>query len=184
MNYTLPPLPTEVALTPRDSAESSVARPRICIIGYGRHGKDEMAAVLHGQGKLRYSGSTSWQALPFIARHIGQPQQIAWETRHECRQYWKDYCDILRKDDPCRLIKLALQTGNIVAGIRDKVEIEDAVGLGLFNDIVWVYRPGFPTDPTVTYDPAEFATDVIRNDGSLLEFRIKVMDWAARKGYL
>lgn len=157
---------------------------RICIIGHGRHGKDEAAMTLHRRGNFLYAGSTSWQALPFIAEHLGLPQQIAWDTRHQHRQYWKDWCDEFRRDDPLRLVKLALRTANIVAGVRDLVEIEAVRDSGLFDSILWVNRLGVPLDPTVSYDPAKFATDAVCNEGTVEEFRARVLSWAAIKGYL
>lgn len=155
--------------------------PRVCIIGHGRHGKDEAAAALHGKGRLRYCGPTSWQALPYIARELDLPESFAWDTRHEKRQFWKDWCDEFRRHDPLRLVRLALRHGNIVAGVRDKVEIEALRDSGLFDEILWVLRPGFPEDPTVTYRPADFATTVICNDGTLQDFRDSVLSWASNR---
>lgn len=187
MKYKLPPLPASVSKfqfgdEDYETTPALDGTPRLLIVGHGRHGKDEVAAVLHGRGRFKYCGSTSWQVLPFIAAHIGIPEQVAWETRHENRQYWKDYCDIFRKDDPSRLVKLALRNGNIVGGIRDKVEIEDAVKL--FDEVLWVDRPGFPDDPTVTFNPADYATDAIVNEGTLEQLHEKALAWANSRGWL
>lgn len=157
--------------------------PRIAIVGYGRHGKDTVAEILHGQGPFRCSGGTSWQALPFVAATLNLAPQYAWERRHNNREFWKSYCDWLRRDDPCFLIRLCLEAGNIVPGIRDKIEIDTAIKENLFDAVLWVERPGFPEDPTVTFDKS-VATDFIYNDGTLETLREKVLLWAKGKGWL
>ena len=157
--------------------------PRILIVGYGRHGKDEAAATLHKRGNLRYAGSMSWQALPFIARELDEPEQLCWEKRHDNRQFWYEYCNKLRAQDPLFLVRRALKVGNVVAGVRDKVELAAMKAEKTFDSILWVDRPGFPTDPTVTFSRDD-ATDFILNDRTLEHFRETVLSWAALKGYI
>jgi hypothetical protein len=158
-------------------------RKTICFVGWGRSGKDEAASTLDGVGPMKFCGSTSWQALPFIARKLRVAPQIAWETRHQNRQFWKDYCDWLRRDDPAFLIRLALEAGNIVSGIRDRVEIEQARKEKLFDRIVWIDRPGTPVDPTVTFG-SEMADFVIINAGSLESYRQRVLGDAIHSGFI
>lgn len=158
-------------------------RPQIAIVGYGRHGKDEAALTLHGKGPFKVFGSTSWAALPEMAEALNVPAQIAWENRHLNREFWKSHCDYLRRNDPCYLIRKVLAGGNIVSGIRDRVELEAALSEGLFDAVLWIDRPGFPADPTVTFDKS-LATDVIVNDGTLEHFRETVLSWAALKGFI
>jgi hypothetical protein len=157
----------------------------LCIGGWGRSGKDEAARTLHGIGPMKFCGSTSWQALPFLAAKLGVPPQIAWDERHNNRQFWKDYCDWLRRDDPALLIKLALEAGNIVSGIRDKVEIQAAIRENMFDAVLWITRPGVPEDPTFTWGPQDFpGCHVINNDGTLEQFQEAVRDWAYMNGFV
>lgn len=155
----------------------------IAIVGYGRHGKDDAALTLHRTGKFTQYGSTSWAALPDMAEYLGVPQQVAWEERHKKRELWKAHCDYLRRDDPCLLIKRLLRKGNIVSGIRDKIEMDVALERGYFKHVLWIDRPGFPADPTVTFDKS-VATEIIVNDSTLLVFRLKILNWACRAGFL
>lgn len=159
--------------------------PKICIGGWGRSGKDEAARTLHGIGPFRFCGSTSWQALPFMAAKLGVPAQIAWDERHNNRQFWKDYCDWLRRDDPAFLIKLALEAGNIVSGIRDKVEIEAAIRENMFDAVLWISRPGIPEDPTFTWGPNDYPDcHVLFNNGTLEQFQTAVKVWAHEQGFI
>ena len=157
--------------------------PRIAIVGPGRSGKDTAAMALHGHGEFIFTGSLSWHALPMVSVHLKLPEQIAWDTRHSRRQEWYDYCNWLRRDDPCFLIRRALEAGNIVSGIRDRVEIESAISENLFDAILWVDRPIISIDPTLTYGPS-FSTDRIDNDGSEKMFADDVRIWARGKGFL
>lgn len=158
---------------------------KICIGGWGRSGKDEAARTLHGVGPFRFCGSTSWQALPFMAAKLGVPAQIAWDERHQNRQFWKDYCDWLRRDDPAFLIKLALEAGNIVSGIRDKVEIEAVLRDKMFDAVLWITRPGVPEDPTFTWGPSDVpGIHIINNDGTLEQFKGAVKVWANQQGFI
>lgn len=158
-------------------------RGNILIVGHGRSGKDTAAEFLHGRGSLRYAGSFSWFALPFMAEHLGLPPQLAWERRHQNRKEWFDYCNWLRRDDPLFLARLALKSGNVVTGLRDRVEMDAARASGLFSSILWIHRPGNPVDPTVKFTAAD-STDYLVNDGTLPAFEARVLRWAHEKGYL
>ncbi len=155
----------------------------LLIVGWGRHGKDTAAMALHGWGDLVYAGSTSWQALPFMAKVLGVPEQIAWDERHNNRVRWWQECNKLRLQDPLFLVKRALQNANIVAGLRDDVEMKAAKASGLFKAILWVERPGVPEDPTVTFKK-EDCTDFLLNDVGLNTFKARVRNWARTKGFL
>lgn len=142
-----------------------------------------MARTLHGRGRLKFCGSTSWHALPHMAALLNVPQQIAWDERHNHRVFWFEQCNILRQGDPLFLVKRTLQHGNIVTGCRDLEEILGAKESKLFSSIVWVQRPGIPKDPTVMFGP-EDCDEVLHNDSDLTDFRESVLDWARRRGYL
>lgn len=155
----------------------------LLIVGHGRGGKDTVAQFLHGRGNLRCAGSFSWFALPFIAAALKEPEQKCWEERHAKRQFWFEFCNALRANDPLFLARRALQKGNVVTGLRDRVEMDAAKASGLFSAILWVERPGIPVDPTVKFT-REDATDMLINDGSLEELEKNSVEWAKAKGLL
>lgn len=155
---------------------------KILLVGWGRCGKDCASAFLHEHCGLPATGSTSWAALPMMAKLLNLPQQAAWEQRHNCRQVWKDALDDFRKNDPLLLINLALANGGVVVtGIRDKKELDAAKEAGLFHRILWIDRPGIPRDPTVTFE-ARDCTDYVKNDGSLERFHHNLIQWAVAAG--
>ena len=157
-------------------------KKRLLIVGHGRSGKDTAAEILHGAG-LTYAGSLSWFALPFMAKRLKQPLQIAWERRHEHRMAWYHGCNELRREDPLFLVRLALAEANVVTGLRDIAEITAAKEENLFDEILWVERNGTPIDPTLTYGK-EQCSDVVFNNGTLAEFKENLLAWATVKGFL
>jgi len=102
---------------------------------------------------------------------------VAWQERHQHREEWKRRLDDLRTDDETLLAELALASGEIASGLRDKAELEAVKRKGLFERIIWVSRPGTPRDFTVTYGP-EDCDETIVNDGNLEQYHAKLFEWA------
>jgi len=150
---------------------------KILFCGYGRTGKDAGAFFLSRITQLTYAGSFSWSALPHMSKFLGIHPQVAWDTRHQNREAWKQELDALRLADQCHLARLVVQSGDIAAGLRDIKEIKAVKAEGLFDRIVWVERPGTPRDFTVTYGP-EDCDETIVNDGSLAQYHAKLFEWA------
>lgn len=158
---------------------------KILFCGYGRAGKDEAAAYLAKITGLRYAGSFSWAALPYVAARLGQHPQVAWETRRNHRRQWYDYCNELRATDPTILARLVLQSGDITSGLRDKVELDAVKAAKLFDRIIWVNRLGIPADPTVTYQQTDVCIDrELYNGGSLEDFHQSIRALAEQIGLL
>lgn len=144
---------------------------KILFVGWGRAGKDEAAAYLAKITGLRYAGSFSWAALPYMAARLGVHPQLAWEQRRANREIWKKYCDELRVVDQTLLARMALQSGDICAGLRDKIEIDAVHAAGLFDHIIWVDRLGVPRDNTVTFERDHPAiTQWVPNHHTLVDF--------------
>lgn len=159
---------------------------RILFVGWGRAGKDAGAEFIGSISTVPYAGSTSWAAKELVARILGIHPQVAWETRHARRMEWKKICDDLRHEKPTLLIDIALQNSNgvgIIAGCRDKVELEAAKKHNIFDRIVWIDRLMTPKDPTVTFEP-EDCDEIICNDGTLADYHAKLTDWARENGIL
>ncbi len=150
---------------------------RLLITGWGRVGKDEAGAFLGRITALRYAGSTSWAALPLMAEHLGLHPQLAWETRRARREEWKAACDGFRLHDQTLLVRRALETGEICAGLRDIVELQAVKEARLVDKILWITRPGTPKDPTVTFSEDD-TDEIILNDGDLEKFHVILFEWA------
>jgi len=126
--------------------------PVLAFCGHGRHGKDQSAEFLAAFSDVKYGGSVSWYVLPLVAHAMEMPVDVCWRTRHDNRNFWREFCDALRWDDPAILVRMVLSDSDVVAGIRAKAELWTAWGEGHIDQLVWVDRPGFPKDPTLQYE--------------------------------
>ncbi len=149
---------------------------KLLFVGFGRAGKDEAASFLHQHCGLRYGGSTSWAALPLMAKRLNLHPMHAWETRHQHRMEWKSACDGFRQQDPCFLIKLALEGGDVITGVRGLPEIVSCANQKCVDKIIWIDNPRVPVDPTVDFGP-EHCTDRIINDGTLRRYHTRLIWW-------
>lgn len=165
------------AATTTESPTTPINTPvKVLFVGWGRSGKDEAAKFAEKHLGLRYAGSTSWAAKEAVAKELGVHPQTAYDERHNNRQFWKDHCDYLRRDDPTLLVRWALKTGDICTGVRDHIELYAASPL--FDHIVWVSRPGVPPDFTVTFtwdDVASLGGWHLWNDGSLEDYHTRLI---------
>ncbi len=150
----------------------------IAICGPGSAGKDCAGEYLGHITMLRYVGALSWVGRHAAMRHFGVLTEMAYQSfRHEYRMELKDFFNAYRRDDPARLIRDSLALGEIVVGIREKVEIEAARQQKLINHYLWIDNPFVPPDPTLSYGP-ELCDDVITNEGLLCELHRKLTQWA------
>lgn len=155
---------------------------RLIIAGWGRAGKDEAGAFLGRITELRYAGSTSWAALPFVAARLKIHPQLAWETRHARRQEWFEICCDLRRvaEDPAFLVHRALQSGEIVVGIRDAVELAAVKEQELVDRVLWIHRHAVE-DSTVTFEEKD-CDETIYNLNTLEDFHLTLFEWAVTNG--
>jgi len=147
--------------------------PKLLIVGYGRAGKDTCAEYISKISPLRYGGSTSNIICPLIAKELGVSEEEAWNTRHLNRQFWYEWANEYRKDDPAKLIKTALEKADMVVGIRDKLEMEAVKDHKLIDLIIWIDNARVRIDSTVTFNRSDCDV-VICNHESLQEFHSKI----------
>jgi hypothetical protein len=129
--------------------------PVVAFLGMGRAGKDTSAEYFCLKTGLRYAGSASSMVLPIIADSIGVPPTQAWEERHQNRKFWIEWCHAFRHDDPTLLVKMSLGAGDVVVGVRGKIELHFVQQQKLIDYTVWVDNPRVPTDPTVEFGMAD-----------------------------
>lgn len=160
-------------------------RRKVLFVGWGRAGKDEAAQFAELHLGLRYGGSFSWHAKEIVAAALGVHPMTAWETRHKNRQFWYEECNRIREKNITELAERALASGDICAGLRDKPELEAVLDRRLFDELVWIDRPGTPEDFTVTFTRADVMDAggwTIRNDGTLEDYHRKLITFFRRIG--
>ncbi len=156
---------------------------RLAIVGPGRSGKDEVAAWFARNTRLRYGGSTSEVIAPHAAKALGLSVAEAFARRHEDRDLWHRLGIELRKHDHAALARAVLKRGDLVVGVRDRVEMETVLAERLVDLAVWIDRPGIPDDPTLEYGP-ELCDVTIQNHWGLTELHGRLKKFANAIGVL
>jgi len=104
-----------------------------------------------------------------MASVLGVTPDEAYDSRHRDRDLWFTTLNNFRKEDPTKLVRLVLETSDLVCGIRAKEELLVSQGAGLIDLTVWIENPRVPVDPTVTFSRSD-CDIVVFNDDNLLCF--------------
>lgn len=155
---------------------------KLCIVGWGRAGKDVAGVALSRYTTLRYGGSTSWAALPMVAKFLDVHPQIAWSERSSNRDVWYRLCNAYRHEDPTRLIRKVLEQGDMVCGVRDREEFFAGKEKKLWDYSLWIDRPGIMPDPTVTFSASDCDEIFVNNFHTVERYELAVQAWARKHG--
>lgn len=121
-------------------------KPRVLIIGHGRHGKDTVAEMLRDRYGLRFESSSMFAAerimMPAFARH---PERETYSTVEECyadrsnhRAFWHDEIAAYCLEDPTRLARELYEDHDVYVGLRASREYHACQNSGMFDLIIWV----------------------------------------------
>jgi hypothetical protein len=100
---------------------------------------------------------------------IGIPQDEAYATRHNNRNFWIHACHALRANDLTRLVRWCLGTCHIAIGYRGKVEFHAVNRDRIVDCTIWINNHRVPVDPTVEFQRGDCDL-VIDNKTTLDEF--------------
>lgn len=168
-------------------------RPKILVIGYGRHGKDTVCEILRDKYGLRFVSSSYFCAervvWPALVKEYGSPLYVPYETvqdcyddRHNQRRFWYESIKDYNKDDPSRLAREILEEYDVYCGMRSSEEFDAAKEKGLFDVVAWVDRshhisPESLESCTVNKYMADHTID---NNGSMDELSKNVDEFIAK----
>jgi energy-coupling factor transporter ATP-binding protein EcfA2 len=128
-----------------------VRRNTVLIVGHGGHGKDTACQILAGLCPLKNAGATSEGIYPFAAAKSGIPEAVLRAERAIYREMLAEFGDMLRKDDPARLVKDRFAIGGIANGVRRLEELNECIRLGLATHYLWVESDKIGPDSTLTF---------------------------------
>jgi len=133
------------------TAEASGCKT-VLFVGPSGCGKDFACTYLAGRTGLKFWGSTSQVIALEISRQTGAPLEVVLGSRHGNRERWREIGDELRADDPAHLLKVCLSHGaKLLNGTRALPELKAA--RQIIDHIIWIDRPGIPTDPMLEFGP-------------------------------
>lgn len=149
-------------------------RPKVLIIGYGRHGKDTVAEMLKKHLGFSFVSSSYFCAeeilFPLLKDKYGYADaQACFEDRHNHRTEWFDAIRAFNTPDLIKLGRVIFQDFDILCGVRNKAELHAIKNAGLADHIIWVDRSGhvapeLPSSCTVAPWMADYVLD---NNGSI-----------------
>jgi dephospho-CoA kinase len=116
---------------------------RLCIIGHGGHGKDQLAEIISELCGLKYCSSSWLAAELFIFDALRAT--YGYKTIEECfadrlnhRAEWHDLISEYNADDKAKLAKKLLERADIYVGMRCDMELDACDEQGLFDSVIWV----------------------------------------------
>lgn len=149
--------------------------PTLAICGMGRAGKDTAGEYIDAitQGEISYPGSASWRGIRLIAHMVGVTPEEAYRDRHQHRDFMIKAFHAIRGYDYPLLVRMCLGAGDMVVGVRGKLELEEIKRENIINLAIWIDNNRVSADHTVEYGPDDCDLS-ISNHGSLLEFYSKL----------
>jgi hypothetical protein len=160
------------------------ARPKILILGYGRHGKDTVAEMLHRSHGYRFISSSEFVGREVIWENWGRLRyptfEAMFEDRHNWRKQWMEMIALYNTPDKTRTARTMLERGyDLYVGMRRMDEF--LASRHLFDHIVWVDRsqhlPPETGSMDITRENAK-PDRIIDNNGTLADLEQNVMDFA------
>ena len=153
-------------------------RPKLMIVGHGRHGKDTFADGFRERGWLcKDSSYASAEIFLFdeLKDSMGyRTVQECWEDRHNHRPLWFRMISEYNSIDNCRLMRGIYEHNDIYVGIRSRQELLVGIAQRLIDLVIWVERPGCSPESGESMNIRRSDSDiVVYNDGSLEALRRK-----------
>lgn len=159
-------------------------RPKLLILGYGRHGKDTVAEMLHLKHGFRFTSSSEFVGRECIWENWGRLRYKTFEEmfadRHNWRVKWMEMISIYNTPDKARTARTMLLRGyDMYVGMRRMDEFEATKDM--FDYIIWVDRSMHVHQETGSMDITPDLADpdfIIDNNGSLEQLE-KAVDYLA-----
>ena len=157
-------------------------RPKLCILGSARWGKDSLAEILNEE--FGYTFESSSQSAANIFLYDLLKDKYGYTTPEECfedrvnhRQEWYEAICEYNEEDKARLAKGILERSDCYVGMRDRNEIEECMKQGIFDLIVWVDASDrLPMEDASSFNIDKTCADIIvENNGTYEQFREKVL---------
>lgn len=118
-------------------------KPRLLIIGHGRHGKDTVAEMIRDKMGLKFTSSSMFVAEEMIWNAWGQFNYSSFEEMYDdranFRKTWADLISAYNTPDKTKTAATMLSRGfDLYVGMRKFDELSACVEAKLFDHIIWV----------------------------------------------
>lgn len=152
-------------------------RPRLLVLGYGRHGKDTVAEMLRDLHGFRFISSSEFVGRECIWESWGRDRYADFDAmyadRHNHRETWMKLIARYNTPDKTRTARTMLERGyDLYVGMRRLDELQ--ASRHLFDHVLWVDRSQHQPPETGSMDITRENADpdlVIDNNGTLDDLR-------------
>lgn len=158
-------------------------RPKLLIIGHGRHGKDTVCEILRDQYGFNFQSSSKFCSQKFIFDMLKDKygysnEDECYEDRSNHRAEWYNAIVAYNENDLARLGREIFQEHTIYCGLRNIEEFIAMKEEKVFDYCIWVDRSKhLPLEPetsmTLKKENADF---IIDNNGTLEELDLRIKD--------
>ena len=162
----------------RKYKEIETVKPKLLIIGYGRHGKDTVCEILEQDFSFTYDSSSSFCNKLFIYNQLKDKynyknEQECFNDRHNHRKEWYDAICEYNHYDAAKLGREILNQYDIYCGLRNKREFFAMKNTGVFDYAIWVDRSEhLPKEDPSSMSLEQWMADyTIDNNRSIEELR-------------
>lgn len=174
--------------------DGSIKKPKLLIIGHGRHGKDSLAQIFHDEYGLTFTSSSEAAAKLFLfdklkGKYGYKTFQECYEDRHNRREEWFTEISEFNKTDKAKLAKAIMAKNDIYVGMRSEEEIKACLREKIFDIIIWIERKSEPLEPLNSFQITKSSSHcVIRNDREVADLKQKVdafmLMWYSAQNFL
>ena len=143
------------------------------ILGMGRHGKDTVAEIMRDNYGISFT-SSSWACAGVLKPVLDivngiKSKEDHFNERHLYRELWMVLIGLYNSEDKAALAKRILKDTDTYVGLRSKVEYEECIRQGVFDEVFYVdasKRVDY-VDPTAEVGYDKDTMLFIDNNGSL-----------------
>lgn len=159
-----------------------IKRPRILIVGHGRHGKTTAAQIIEKHFGLTHEDSSMAAARIFIYDKL--KDKYGYSSFEECyndrsnhRSEWYDLIRAFNKKDNTKLAREIMKSNDVYCGMRSIDELRDCRKKGVFDFVIGVVRPDEKKEPSSSFDSEVMrATNMtIFNSGDMERFEESIV---------
>ena len=156
-------------------------KPKLLVIGHGRHGKDTVCEILRDHYGYTFESSSKFCSLQFIYNDLKEKygyanEEECYADRHNHRAEWYNAICDYNVPDAATLGREMFAAYDIYCGLRNKREYYAMKNTGVFDKVIWVDRSDhLPPESNDSMSLEPWMADyIIDNNGTLGDLAFNV----------
>ena len=158
-----------------------MSKPKLLVIGHGRHGKDTVCEILRDHYGYTFESSSKFCSLQFIYNDLKDKygyanEEECYADRHNHRAEWYNAICDYNVPDAATLGREMFAEYDIYCGLRNKREYYAMKNTGVFDKVIWVDRSDhLPPEGNDSMSLEPWMADyIIDNNGTLGDLAFNV----------